>query len=348
MKKVAVSLMFDNYTNNEIFNLNNKIINRDNCAYSFYLLKEKFNNFRVDVATNDINLPLKSNAIICIGLPNSQIEINYEYSYLLLFECEVIQPNSWDKINHGKFRKIFTWNDELVDNKKYYKINFAHKFPGSIAEYHKNDIQFYDKKLCTLISGNKKVNHNLELYSEREKTIRWFENNHPEDFDLYGVGWGEFIINNRYINYLVSKFSFFNGLLAPKFPSYVGSVDSKLITLINYKFAICYENAQMIPGYITEKIFDCFFAGCVPVYWGAPNITDHIPKNCFIDRREFDSHEELYAYLTAMAEPQYLDIQQNIENYLFSENADPYRAETFASIVVEHVLNDLKDKHSNV
>ena len=51
----------------------------------------------------------------------------------------------------------------------------------------------------------------------------------------------------------------------------------------NISFAICYENARDIPGYITEKIFDCFFAGCVPIYWGgAPNVTDHIPANTFI------------------------------------------------------------------
>jgi len=35
-----------------------------------------------------------------------------------------------------------------------------------------------------------------------------------------------------------------------------------------YKFSIYHENARNIPGYITEKIFDSFFAGCVPVYWG--------------------------------------------------------------------------------
>ena len=152
---------------------------------------------------------------------------------------------------------------------------------------------FGDKKLCALISGNKKVSHKLELYSEREKTIRWFENNALDDFDLYGIGWDKYTSENRYIRFLVLKVAKLSKLLTPYFPSYKGMVESKLETLSKYKFAICYENAQMIPGYITEKIFDCFFAGCVPVYWGAPNITEHIPQNCFIDRRKFKSHEEL-------------------------------------------------------
>ena len=49
-----------------------------------------------------------------------------------------------------------------------------------------------------------------------------------------------------------------------------------------------------------------------------------------------------------MTEQVYLSIQKNIEEYLFSPKADPYRAETFASTVVEHILSDLNDKHSDV
>jgi hypothetical protein len=46
--------------------------------------------------------------------------------------------------------------------------------------------------------------------------------------------------------------------------SYKGKIDSKKDTLEKYKFSICYENARDTPGYITEKIFDCFFAANSP------------------------------------------------------------------------------------
>ena len=36
-----------------------------------------------------------------------------------------------------------------------------------------------------------------------------------------------------------------------------------------------------VKGYITEKIFDSFFAGVVPIYWGAENITDYVPKSLY-------------------------------------------------------------------
>ena len=37
--------------------------------------------------------------------------------------------------------------------------------------------------------------------------------------------------------------------------------------LQNYKFNLCFENA-IFPGYLTEKLFDAYNAGCVPIYWG--------------------------------------------------------------------------------
>ena len=37
--------------------------------------------------------------------------------------------------------------------------------------------------------------------------------------------------------------------------------------LQNYKFNLCFENASF-PGYLTEKLFDAYNAGCVPIYWG--------------------------------------------------------------------------------
>ncbi len=179
--------------------------------------------------------------------------------YLLIFESEIIRPDNWNIENHKYFKKIFTWNDKFIDNKKYFKINFSHKIPDKVEFNIKNK-----EKLCTMIVANKFKSHPLELYTERVKTIRWFEENHPEDFDLYGIGWDKY-----YFKGMLSRLNRFDALrkiLKPRYPSYKGPIESKKEIYKRYKFAICYENARDIPGYITEKIFDCFFAGCVPLY----------------------------------------------------------------------------------
>lgn len=208
--------------------------------------------------------------------------------YLLTYETEVVKPENWDVQNHEPFRKVFTWNDAWVDNDKYLKINFAQDIPEKIE---KNLAR--KKKLCALIASNKHSSHPNELYSARRQAIEWFASNHPDDLDLYGVGWSP-----------------------EEFGVYRGRVKSKHETLKGYRFSICYENAAGYPGYITEKIFDCFKAGCVPIYLGAPNIADYVPADCFVDRRQFSSDADLHRFISTINEDAYLAYLDRIETFL--------------------------------
>jgi hypothetical protein len=55
-----------------------------------------------------------------------------------------------------------------------------------------------------------------------------------------------------------------------------------LLNVFNkYKFIICYENSYK-NGYITEKIFNCFFGHTIPIYKGSPVVEKYINKNTFI------------------------------------------------------------------
>ena len=332
MKKACI-VVSKSYQNNKLFDLNDKIINRDNCMYPFWLLKQEFKKYGYDLSTQDINSIEESRIVIYNEMPKTLPNKNdIQKSYLMLFESELIRPDNWNLKNHKYFNKIFTWKDDIIDNKKYFKFNFAQEIPKTI-----NKELSKKEKLCTLIAGNKKVNHPFELYSKRIEAIRWFEKNHPNDFDFYGIGWDEFRSENKYVNILLRK-SKLSKMFKPSFSSYKGKVDSKKEVLEKYKFAICYENARDISGYITEKIFDCFFAGCVPIYWGANNITEHIPKDCFIDKRKFDSYEELSKYIKNISDEEYIKYLDNIEIFLNSEKAYKFSSECFAKTIVENIL----------
>ncbi|PWE21975.1 glycosyltransferase family 10 domain-containing protein [Aliarcobacter skirrowii] len=333
MKKACI-VVSKSYQNNKLFDLKDKIINRDNCMYPFWLLKKEFEKYGYDLSTGDINSIVDSEIVIYNEMPKILLNKDeIKKSYLILFESELIRPDNWDLKKHKYFNKIFTWKDDIIDNKKYFKFNFAQEIPKTI-----NKKLSKKEKLCTLIAGNKKVNHPLELYSKRIEAIRWFEKNHPQDFDFYGIGWNEFRSENKYVNILLRK-SKLSKIFKPSFSSYKGKVDSKKEVLEKYKFAICYENARDIPGYITEKIFDCFFAGCIPIYWGANNITEHIPKDCFIDKREFDTYEELYHYIKNMSDEDYIKYLDNIENFLNSEKAYKFSSEFFVKTLIGTIID---------
>jgi len=324
------------YYKNSIFNLDDPR-NRDDAWYPDYLLKNFCLKSNILLNTYDyLNKETYKNfELLFFDIPrdlNKYIKIYPEINkYLVIWECPSIRRDNWDVKNHKYFKKIFTWNDKLIDNKKYFKINFSSKIPTDLNfDLNKKD------KLCTMIVANKFKSHPLELYTERVKAIRWFEVNHPEDFDLYGIGWERYYFRGMLSR--LNRFDALTKLLKPKYPSYKGLVKSKREVLQKYKFAICYENARDIPGYITEKIFDCFFAGCVPVYLGAPNVTEHIPEDTFIDKRNFNTYEELYSYLKNIPDKEYLNYLEAIKNFIKSDKMYPFSAECFAEILVDEIL----------
>jgi len=321
-------------TNNKIFDADDPISNRDNCLHSIHLLKSEFAKRGYDLSTPDINPIGISDFVIYVEIPKRlPKDTDIEKSVLILNECEVIHPRNWNYKNHAFFHKIFTWHDDLVDNKKYFKINFSQKIP-TIPNWYLPE----KSKFCVSVVGNRASNHPLELYSERIAAIRWFEKNHPEQFDLYGVGWDNLFPTmptriSRICQPLLKTFG-------KKYPSYRGTIPNKNAVMKQYKFSICYENARDIPGYITEKIFDSFFAGCIPVYLGAPNITDYIPAGTFIDRRLFPSYEHLYYYMRFMEDDEYYSIIDNINRFLKSAAIYQFSSECFARTIIRQVLGE--------
>ena len=336
MKKAALVVPFI-CQKNRIFDLADTFINRDGCMVPFAMLKEKFAASGYNLSTQDINTIDASDCVIYLEMPAVLPKPDHiNKSFLLLFETELILPQNWDLTRHSSFHKIFTWNDSLVDGKKYFKMNWSYIFPEQIISEPAEKNRF-----CCVIAGNKASNHELELYSKRVEAIRWFEKEHPETFDLYGMGWNEVRLpgNHYFERYpplkLIKKAL---SALAPKFPSYRGKIANKLQTLRQYRFSICYENARDIPGYITEKIFDCFFAGCVPVYWGAGNIAQHISDDCYIDRRKFASYEELFAFMTKMPPETYLNYLRAASRFLKSTEAYPFTARYFVETICNNTV----------
>lgn len=332
MKKISFVVGKD-YQNNRIFDLSNISLNRDNCLYPFFLLREEFKKHNYDLVTSDLLTPELADLVLYNEMPKPFPDnINLGKSFLMLFETELIRPDNWDLKKHAHFKKIFTWNDKIIDGEKYVKFNFPNEIkvttPGAIER----------TGFLTSISGNKTSSHPLELYSERLKTMRWFEENHPNDFDYYGIGWDyKFDVWWQKVFRKLKVLKFF-----PQNPStsYKGRVDEKFSTLRKYIFALCYENGRDIDGYITEKVFDCLFAGTIPIYWGARNISQYVPSACFIDRTKFDSNEGLYNFLKDMTDDKILHYQKSIEAFLKSDDAAPFSNEFFAKNIVGTMLNE--------
>ncbi len=240
---------------------------------------------------------------------------------LFLWECKAVKPENYSQKLYDKFPIVLTWNDDLVDNKKFFKFYL----PCPTRKITDNRINFSEKKFLINISANKLTRFPNELYSGRRKSIKFFENKLGEQFDLFGPRW------NSPINRFEKIFPF----LVFKYKNYRGVSKDKMETLPHYKFSLCYENAYGLNGYITEKIFDCFNALTVPIYWGAENVTQFIDKETFIDRRKFRSDEELLDFLQKINETEYNKYLSAIEKYLAGDKYKLFLSENFADTIIK-------------
>ena len=322
--EIAIIPSSDEYLGNKLFDMNNENLNRDNILYPYYELRESLSRKNININTidyyKDIN---KVDYIFFWGL-------NYKYilkfilmgmqNKMIYFAWEpevVIESHSMDNLIKLKkyFKYIFTWNDDLVDEKNFLKIFNPYHLDNK--EIKKMD--FKDKKLLVNISGNKKSHNPKELYSERLRVIEYFEDNNDDDFDLYGIGWDE-----------------------SKFKNYKGKVKDKFETYGKYKFALSLENMKNVNGYITEKILDCFKAEIVPIYCGPENILNYIPKETFINYADFDSVYDLINYIRNISEEEYSNYIKKIKEYKESNNIKVFSSENFINII-ENMLN-INDK----
>lgn len=338
-----IALIADGVTNNSIFDLHHSS-NRDNCNVPFYNLRCELGKIGVELSTPDLLTGKK----ITLKLHfNSQK--NYIYTkrdVVVLFETPNIIPSNGNLDQISKAALVFTWNDDLVDKfTNFEKINFPNHIDSDIkyGNIFNRDIFF------SIISGNKSLrfkNEAIDLYKERVKVIRWFEENHPGDFHLYGIGWESPEASGGALNKLIRRFYslFFSKYFYIKpFPLYRGAVKNKRDIYSRTRFSFCFENVAGYNGYITEKIFDCFSAGCVPIYWGADNINAYIPKNCFIDMRDFNCLDDLYVNLMNIDEIEYNNYQHAISNFIKSEGFSQFSSEYFVS-KIKGSLMSLLDK----
>lgn len=311
--------------------------NRDDCFVPYAMLRERFLAASVQIDTVDKavvgSLKFEIHQDVQLGSINPQC-------YLLMFETISVKTENGDADEWSKYKKIFTWDDQLVDGDRFIKFNF----PNPIRVHPVDGFEGRDR-FCCLIAGNKTLSTKdaRNLYPERVRAIRWFEQHAPHDFDLFGVDWNMPELHRGQLGRVERRiFRMLGGMLKLRpFPSYRGRIEHKREVLERTRFSICYENVCDLPGYITEKIFDCFFSGCVPVYWGAGNIAAHIPADCYIDRRKFRDTGEVYAFLKAMTEQEFRGYQQRITAFLRSDAAYPFSSEFFAETIVSTIVEDL-------
>lgn len=324
--KCAILHVDKAYRENEIFNIDSKL-NRDNCLAFYRTLKYSLRRIGFDLNTQDVGDIKDAKIVIFIDIPrNKQIINNYnkQKKIVLLYESEVIKPWNWDIDRHIDFDIVFTWNDQFVDNEKYFKFNFSHEnlidFKNSKRDNYKYDL--------VLFCGNHRSDHPKSMYNKRKSLIDYFEKSQTQiNFKFWGAGWHEeYILPDFNLKVLKKVYKFFN-LKTRKYKNHNGYADSKFKILKESRFNFCIENATGYSGYITEKIIDTFKVGCIPIYIGPPNVDCYIPRECYVCYSDFEDVQALVSFIEKIDEEWMVEKREKILDFLKSDAAKNFSDE---------------------
>ncbi len=328
----------DGHSNNSLFGAADSV-HRYNPTYTPRLLRQTFLQHGIEINTADLNqgrdvtfeLHAEGRPLTSTTLPR----------YLIALENPNINKLNASRDYCGNFDLVFAWDKRLFDLPNVIPILIPHPMAhGEVPGFAERDI------FSCLINANKAFKEVLpsDLYLERINTIRWYEKNAPDKFHLYGMGWDKetpaFTTAGRLKRSLARMAT---RLLGRKpFPSFHGEVGDKGDVLRRCKFSWCYENSKDLSNYITEKMLDSMVHGCVPIYWGADNVLEHIPADCFVDRRKFKDTAAVHAYLQGISAQEYAAYQAAIARFMSSEAAKKFSSEYFATVVAGRVSKDLQ------
>ena len=261
--------------------------------------------------------------------------------YTFLYEDPLVRPLNVDRAQLARYRKVFAWNEDLIDDQHVLRLDYPHALDV-------HDVPGWDDRplFCVLVASNKALRYPSAraLHGLRVDVIRHFEAHAPELFTLYGHGWDIPPVQPGAWGRIAKRLNEWRRRWRPEFkpfPSYQGKVRRKADVLERARFCICYENSRGSPGYVTEKIFDCFVSGCVPVYIGTPHAEPAIPAACFIDGERFASPAELLAFLRSTSPAQFADYQRAMRRFLASPASQRFSNAHFCQRIVATIVADL-------
>lgn len=306
-KKIYIDPSSKAYYKNQLFDFDNLELNREDTLASFIRLRKALENQGIDLHTADYLFGETSSTHdrdyysfgVIENYKNLTLSNNIKLKAFAIFEPPVVDPRLYKALPAltAAFERVYVHNTEGdgysllgVNQSKLHKLFWPQPY-----KYVPLNFWGHSDRLnrIVMINGNHKpASYSGELYSKRIEAL--VSLSAFGAIDLFGRDWDKWWTRSAM---WLPYWKYRKALMA----IYKGACKSKYEVLCQYKYAICFENMEM-KGYITEKIFDCFYAGTIPIYLGASDIEDLIPSESYIDFRKFSSWEALHSRLNSMTE----------------------------------------------
>lgn len=202
-------------------------------------------------------------------------------SILIRNEPDVVIPNNYKLSKVSGFQSIIDLG--RTGSEKYVSL----PWPQDWQKLNREDFFSDKRRERTVIIASNKISFVAgELYSLRRMCL-----NLIPGLDIIGYGWnsplgarifaavkslGLAIISGSTISRTA-----LNNFFEPT-PNYLGESGNKIRALSEYRQSLVIENST---DYMSEKLFDAFFAGTIPIYVGPPVRAFGIPKELVVESK---------------------------------------------------------------
>lgn len=290
--------------------------------------------------THDVVSPEQADFVLCLDMPKNLADLRQLRQRVgkrpliaLIIESPLFREYVFNSANHDMLDGILTYDHHRSGQPKYFVCKLSNDLQASIPE----GPTFNDRRVASLVSTHQQVRFRRrfgiwrqkraqgwkftpmqstrtlfasgELYAARHRLVEAANKIGTGLIDVYGRGW--------------------DGIRGWQGPLQ----GNKIGTLAKYRFNICFENSRNHYGYISEKIFDAFLAGTVPVYLGDDEVNDFVDPSAFVDARLFRSNQELLNFLVDMQDDAWQQYRLAGRMYLSSRKAKMFDSEGFAESI---------------
>jgi hypothetical protein len=289
------------------------------------VLFDSYKNFNF----NDIDLFLYRDLPIDNKLHRKIIKTN-KPRFFMQNEIWHLRKENWQNLSFYNFNGVLTWFESEEKNTLLISSN-PFLLPSIMSEK-----EFDFAKKLVMINSNR-TSKNFSGYHVRKEWLSRL----GKSIDLYGVGWGRFrfpeddpflrLLNSRRLNFLFK--------ISPP-GSYKGSLYSKSSIKNTYVTSLVIENF-FEKNYVTEKIWDSFAMGAIPIYLGPPNV-DKLLDKFYIDLNQYKDSKDL---LNKIYDIKFKDYLNYFNIYLnFTKTNLFYNANNTSKKIYDYLMFSLINK----
>jgi len=273
-------------------------VKKNNCVEYVYDTRSNWHCMMMEdilhnyICYNGYNSVVKSGSLIFVNLclpndiPYEQLKRKDIFKVGYTMESPNIRhQKQWSKEFLDTFDIVLTYWRPLIDNIKYVYCPFMQHLDVSKKVFEDKLMinECVDTSKC-IVLANRKLSGVFEINGVKLKCLdnyREIISKSLDNVDFYGEGWENGKVFDNHSVYAYNK----------------------------YTFGIVVENTTA-EGYVSEKLYQVLIAGGIPIYLGGND--GLIPKDCYIDIKDFKDLEELNEYINTMTKEEIIKMKENI------------------------------------